>query len=101
MLIKKTTIIEDLTQSTLPRKLFESSKKNYICEKAGDRLTDKYKTDFQEETIKTEKLSDAQQAIIDFARHSSYSNIKPYVKKYEGAEIQMLEWNEISKIKVK
>ena len=81
MLIKKTTIIEDLTQSILPRKLFESSKKNYICEKAGDRLTDKYKTDFQEETIKTEKLSDAQQAIIDFARESSYSNIKPYVKK--------------------
>jgi hypothetical protein len=52
-----------------------------MCDKAGSRLTDKYKIDFNEESIKTEKLSKAQKSIVDFIRKSSYSNIKPYVKK--------------------
>jgi hypothetical protein len=81
MIIKKSNILEVLNNSINPRILFESSKKNYVCEKAGDRLTDKYKTDFSEENIKKEKLSEAQQSIIDFARDSSYSNIKPYLKR--------------------
>ena len=81
MIIKKSNFLEAINNSINPRMLFESSKKNYVCENAGDRLTDKYKTDFEEENIKTEKLSDAQQAIVDFARDSTYSNIKPYIKR--------------------
>ena len=81
MIIKKSNILEVLNNSINPRILFESSKKNYVCEKAGDRLADKYKTDFSEENIKKERLSEAQQSIIDFARDSSYSNIKPYLKR--------------------
>ena len=81
MIIKKSNILEVLNNSINPRILFESSKKNYVCDNAGERLTDKYKTDFEEENIKTETLSDAQQAIIDFARDSTYSNIKPYIKR--------------------
>ena len=77
MLINKTNFLEVIK----PRILFESSKKNYVCDKAGTRLTDKYKTDFEEDNIKTKELSKAQQSIIDFARDSSYSNIKPYIKR--------------------
>jgi len=77
MFLKKTNFLGVLN----PRMLFESSQKNYVCDKAGTRLTDKYKTDFEEETIKTKELSKAQQSIIDFARDSSYSNIKPYISR--------------------
>ena len=81
MLIKKSSFLESLNNSLNLRSLIEASKKNYMCDKAGSRLTDKYKTDFNEESIKTEKLSKAQKSIVDFIRKSSYSNIKPYVKK--------------------
>ena len=77
MFLKKSNYLEALN----PRKLFESSKKNYVCDKAGTRLTDKYKTDFNEDTIKTKELTKAQQSIIDFARDSTYSNIKPYISR--------------------
>ena len=80
MLIKKSSFLESLNNSLNLRSLIEASKKNYMCDKAGSRLTDKYKTDFNEESIKTEKLSKAQKSIVDFIRKSSYSNIKPYVK---------------------
>ena len=80
MLVKKSKILETLTNYSPLRNLIERNKRNYICDKAGSRLTDKYKTDFQEKDFKAETLTKAQQSIINFAKDSKYSNIKPYVK---------------------
>ena len=77
MLLKKSNILD----LNILRNLIDQSKKNYLCDKAGSRLTEKYQTDFSEEDIERESLSSAQQSIIDFARDSSYSNIKPYLKR--------------------
>ena len=80
MLLKNTNFLEVLSSSNPLRILLEKSKTQYLCDKAGSRLTEKYKTAFQEEDIETKALSKSQQAIIDFARHSSYNNIKPFIK---------------------
>ena len=80
MLVKKSNILETLTNSSSLRNLLDKSKRDYLCDKAGSRLTDKYKDDFEEEDPKVEKLSKSQQSIIDFARDKKYSNIKPFVK---------------------
>ena len=80
MLVKKSNILETLTNSSSLRNLLDKSKRNYLCDKAGSRLTNKYKDDFKEEDPKVEKLSKSQQSIIDFARDKKYSNIKPFVK---------------------
>ena len=77
MLLKKSNILD----SNILRNLIDQSKRNYLCDKAGSRLTEKYQTDFSEEDIERESLSSAQQSIIDFSRDSSYSNIKPYLKR--------------------
>ena len=76
MLFKKANILDSNTL----RNLIDQSKRKYLCEKAGSRLTDKYQTDFSEEDIKKESLSSAQKSIVDFARDTSYGNIKPYLK---------------------
>ena len=68
-------------QSNFLRNLITASQKNYLCDKSGSDLLDKYKTDFYEESIKKKSLTDSQKAIIVFARDDSYSNIKPFVKK--------------------
>ena len=68
------------SQSTL-RNLFDSKFENYICDEAGSRLEDKYKTNFNEKRDEDSKLSKSQNAIIKFARDSTYKNIKPFVKK--------------------
>ena len=81
MLFKKSNILDSITNSNTLRNLIDQGKKNYLCDKAGSTLTDKYKTDFSEEDIKKESLSSAQKSIVDFARHSSYNNIKPYLKR--------------------
>ena len=81
MLFKKSNILDSITNSNTLRNLIDQGKKNYLCDKAGSTLTDKYKTDFSEEDIKKESLSSAQKSIVDFARHSSYKNIKPYLKR--------------------
>ena len=44
-------------------------------------MTDKYLTDFNEENVKREKLSKAQQTIVDIARDADYE-INPLLKKY-------------------
>ena len=80
MFLKKSNIPEVLNNRIIPRNLLEQSKKNYVCDKAGSRLTDKYKSGFNEDSIKKESLSDAQQSIIDFIRDQKYDNIKPYIK---------------------
>ena len=80
MLVKKSNILETFSISPSLRNLLDKSKRDYLCDKAGSRLTDKYKDDFEEEDPKVEKLSKSQQSIIDFARDKKYSNIKPFVK---------------------
>ena len=79
MLVKNSDIFDSQPNSL--RNLLDAYKKNYVCDKAGSRLRDKYKTDFDEDNVDKKSLSKSQQAIIDFARDSSYSNIKPFVKK--------------------
>ena len=81
MLIKKYHILEDIKDSIIPRSLFEEKIKNYACDKAGSRLTDKYKDGYNQKDLKQKSLSKAQRSIVDFAKDSSYSNIKPYIKK--------------------
>ena len=81
MLIKKWNIVEGVKDSIIHRDLFEEKVKNYACNKAGSRLTDKYKNGYNEKDIKRKSLSKAQRSIIDFAKDSSYRNIKPYIKK--------------------
>ena len=80
MIIKKSNIFEVLNDKMTQRNLLEQSKKDYVCDKAGDRLTDKYKTDFREDDRKKKSLSKAQQSIVDFIRDDTYDNIKPYIK---------------------
>ena len=81
MLFKKSNIFDSIANPNTLRNLIDQTKKNYLCDKAGSRLTDKYKTDYSEDDIEKESLSSAQRSIIDFARDSSYSNIKPYLKR--------------------
>ena len=71
----------NLKDSTFLRNLFTDKTKSYLCDKAGSRLTNKYNRGFDEERNQDSNLSKAQQSIIDFARDSSYSNIKPYLKR--------------------
>ena len=71
----------NLKDSAFIRNLFSTQTKSYLCDKAGSRLTDKYTGGFNEERDQDSKLSKAQQSIIDFARDTSYSNIKPYLKR--------------------
>ena len=81
MLIKKWHILEDVKDSIIPRSLFEEKVKSYACDNAGSRLTDKYKNGYNEKDLKRKSLSKAQSSIVDFAKDSKYSNIKPYIKK--------------------
>ena len=81
MLIKKYNILEGVKDSIIPRSLFEEKVKNYACDKAGSRLTNKYSSGYTEKDPKSKSLSKAQRSIVDFAKDSSYSNIKPYIKK--------------------
>ena len=81
MFIKKSNFFQNLSESTILRNLFEQNVTEYVCNKAGSRLTDKYSGGFNEDSIEKTKLSEAQQSIVDFARDSSYDNIKPYIKK--------------------
>lgn len=89
MLIKKSNVLESLNNSINLRSLIEASKKNYIRDKAGSRLTDKYLTDFNEENVNRKKLSKAQQTIVDIARDADYE-INPLLKKYAIFLIIML-----------
>ena len=81
MMVKKTFVIDNLKYSLNPRNLFEEKIKNYICENAGSKLTDKYKDDFKEKNTEKKSLNGAQQSLIDFSRKTKYSNIKPYFKR--------------------
>ena len=81
MLIKKSNIFESLNNSINLRSLIAESKKNYICNKAGSKLTDKYQTDFNEEEVKRKKLSKAQQTIVDIAKDADY-DANPLLRKY-------------------
>ena len=78
MLLKKRVLNDGLI---ILRNLAPTKEENYVCNKAGSRLTDKYTKGFSEKRKESCKLSKAQQSIIDFARDSSYSNIKPYIKR--------------------
>ena len=81
MLLKRWNILEEVKDSISPRSLFEETIKKYVCDQAGSRLTNKYKKGFREKEAKQKGLSKAQKSIIDFARDSSYKNIKPYLKR--------------------
>ena len=82
MLLKKTDFFNNIQDSLNLRDLSYAQTLEYSCDKSGSRLLDKYSGDYNEETGKAqESLTEAQQAIIDFARDSKYSNIKPYLKR--------------------
>ena len=82
MLIKNSNIFNPVKESFQLRNLFIDRTRTYSCDKAGSRLTDKYKGDFNEETGEAkEKLNDAEQSIVDFARDRTYDNIQPYLKR--------------------
>ena len=64
------------------RKLFKSEIKSYVCNKADSNLMNKYRNGFDEEVInKKEELNKEQRALVNFFKHSSYENIKPYIKR--------------------
>lgn len=79
MLLNKSNFLQVLSNQ-IPRNLLEKSKKDYVCNKAGSRLTDKYKSNFNEEGQKKKNLSNAQKSLVDFISDQTYSNIKPYIK---------------------
>ena len=82
MLLKKSDFLKSIQDPLNLRDLAIVEAREYSCDKAGSRLLDKYSGDFNEETGEAkESLSDAQQAIVDFARDRKYSNIKPYLKR--------------------
>ena len=82
MFIKKIDFIENILNPINLRDLVLTEKLEYSCDKAGSRLMDKYQGSFTEEVGEPrENLNEAQQSIVDFARHQSYSNIKPYLKR--------------------
>ena len=82
MLLKKSDFFNNIQDSLNLRDLSYAQTLEYSCDKSGSRLLDKYSGDYNEETGKAqESLTEAQQAIIDFARDSKYSNIKPYLKR--------------------
>ena len=74
-----------LNKTSIPfgiRKLFKSEIKSYVCNKADADLMNKYKNGFDEEVInKKEGLNKAQRSLVNFFKHSSYENIKPYMKR--------------------
>ena len=77
------------------RELFSNEIKDYICEKAGQSLMNKYKNGFDEKimNIKAE-LNEEQRAFIKYIKHSKYENIKPYIKRI-GIYIALLVLNVI------
>ena len=80
--IKKTITFQIFKESTNIRNLVLDNARTYSCNEAESRLINKYKGGFNEETGDAkESLNDAQQSIVDFIRHSSYNNIKPYLKR--------------------
>ena len=82
MLINKSNIFQKFHISGPLRDLYTYIAKEYSCEKAGSRLTEKYTGGFDEETGEPkDNLSEAEQSLVDFIRHSTYSNIKPYLKR--------------------
>ena len=82
MFINKKIILQKFRKSENIRELFTDLSKDYSCEKAGSRLMDKYDGGYDEEAGEPkDKLNEAEQSIVDFIRHSSYSNIKPYLKR--------------------
>lgn len=81
MLLKRWDFFEEIKDSISSRNLFEENIKEYACDEAGSRLTNKYKRGFREKEAMRKRLSKAQKSIVDFARDSSYKNIKPYMKR--------------------
>ena len=76
------SLIFIIKNSNILRNLVLDKARTYSCDKAGSRLLDKYEGGFEEEVGDVEEsLNEAQQSIIDFIRDSSYSNIKPYLKR--------------------
>ena len=82
MFINKSNIFQKFHISDPLRELYTYIAKEYSCEKAGSRLMDKYSGGYDEEAGEPrDKLSEAQRSMADFINHSSYSNIKPYLKR--------------------
>ena len=83
MLIKKINFFEKICDTPINlRNLAILKAQEYSCDKSGSRLTNKYLDGFTEETgDPKENLNKAQESIVNFARHSTYSNIKPYLKR--------------------
>ena len=82
MFIIKTDIFQIFHKNDALRELYTELTREYSCEKAGSRLTEKYDGGFDEERgDPKESLNDAEQSLVDFIRDSSYSNIKPYLKR--------------------
>ena len=82
MLLKKINIINNKNDSLIQRKLFQNEIKEYVCNKAGSGLTEKYEGDFEEEpAVEKKELNKAQKSIVNFARNRTYYNIKPYLKR--------------------
>ena len=82
MLMKTDNFLENIKDSLYLRRLFQSSIKDYACNKAGSRITDKYDGSFDEEpSDPKENLTASQNAIINFIRDQTYNNIAPLIKK--------------------
>ena len=82
MLLKNINFINYENDSLIKRKLFENEIKEYVCNKAGSGLTEKYESDFEEEpAVGQKELNKAQKSIVNFARNRTYYNIKPYLKR--------------------
>ena len=82
MFIIKTDIFQIFYKNDTPLELYTELTREYSCEKAGSRLTEKYDGGFDEERgDPKESLDDAEQSLVDIIRDSSYSNIKSYLKR--------------------
>ena len=82
MITKNDNFLENIKGSLSLRRLLQSNIKDYACNQAGSRITDKYNGGFDEEpSDPKENLTSSQNAIINFIRHKSYKNISPLIKK--------------------
>ena len=71
MSLKKSYIITEIEGILNIRKLFEQNNLNYICEKAGKSLTEKYEGGYDEKEMGKKSPNKYQRAIIDFAKDSN------------------------------
>lgn len=78
MIFKKINYREAYEKVINLRILFDKKTLNYVCEKAGNALSEKYSQNYNAKTYAKKRPNDAQKAIIDYSRNSKYYLIKKY-----------------------